>query len=44
VTLDENASLDNPAPSEPIAVATVDPRDAVGVLLDGVEARARQSS
>jgi AcrR family transcriptional regulator len=44
VTLDENAHADNASPAEQIAVATVDPRDAVSVLLDGVEARARQSS
>ncbi len=44
VTLDEDAPLPEHPPAEPMAVASVDPRDAVSVLLDGVETRIRHGS
>lgn len=44
VSLDEDAPPATQPPSKPIAVANVDPRDAVGILLDGVEARIRHRS
>ncbi len=44
VSLDEDAPPATQPIPKPIAVANVDPRDAVGILLDGVEARARHRS
>jgi hypothetical protein len=44
VSLDEDAPPATQPTLKPIAVATVDPRDAVGILLDGIEARVRHQS
>jgi AcrR family transcriptional regulator len=44
VTLDAEAPRAAQSRAEPKPVTAVDPRDAVGVLLDGVEARVRQQS
>jgi AcrR family transcriptional regulator len=44
VALDEDAPVANHPQTKRLAVANVDPRDAVSVLLEGVEARARHHS
>lgn len=44
VSLDEDAPPATEPLPNPIAVASLDPRDAVGILLDGVEARVRHRS
>lgn len=44
VTLDEEAQIANQQLADPMSFAGGDPRDAVGVLLDGVEARVRRRS
>jgi AcrR family transcriptional regulator len=44
VSLDEDAPAATQPAAETVAVATVDPRDAVSILLDGVEDRARRRS